>query len=105
VGPRVKALLQRPKVDFEDEDGVEQVDELREVARPTTEERGRLTPVGDPCTDFLDVPDVVLVPEAFHRFTRFGISPVRQFAITMDGVVAAALQLVTDGRLASAGKA
>jgi hypothetical protein len=38
VWSRVKPLIQRGEVDFEDEDAVEQLDELREVPRATAEE-------------------------------------------------------------------
>ena len=64
-----------------------------------------MTWVGDQGSHLLDIPDVVLVPEAFRRFTSFRIAPVRQLAVAVNGVVAAALQLLTDGGLAGAGKA
>jgi hypothetical protein len=48
---------------------------------------------------------VVLVSEAIHRFTSFRIAPVSQLAVAMNGVVPAALQLITNGSLAGAGKA
>src|SRR5688572_23147629 len=64
-----------------------------------------MTLVGDQGSHLLYIPDVVLVPEAFHRFTSFRIAPVRQLAVAMNGVVAPALQLVAHGSLAGAGKA
>src|SRR5687768_2422384 len=64
-----------------------------------------MTAVRDEGFHLLDIPDVVLVPEAFHRFTRLRIAPVRQFSIAMNGVVPASLQLAADRRLARAGKA
>ena len=64
-----------------------------------------MTPVGDQGFHLLDIPDVVLVSEAFHRFTGFRIAPVRQLAVAMNGLVAAALQLIADGSLPGAGKA
>jgi len=64
-----------------------------------------MTPVGDQGSHLLDIPDVVLVSEAFHRFTGFRIASISQLAVAMDGVVAAALQLITNGSLTGAGKA
>ena len=64
-----------------------------------------MTPVGGQGSHLLYIPDVVLVSEAFHRFTSFWIAPVSQLAVAMNGVVAATLQLITDGGLAGAGKA
>ena len=61
-----------------------------------------MTSVGDQGSHLLHIPDVVLVCEAFHRFTSFRIAPVSQFAVAMNGVVAAALQLITYGSLAGA---
>ena len=63
-----------------------------------------MTPVGDQGSHLLYIPDVVLVSEASDRFTSFRIAPVSQLAIAMNGVVAAALQLITNGSLAGAGK-
>jgi len=63
-----------------------------------------MTPVGDQVSHLLYVPDVVLVSEAFHRFAGFRITPVCQLAVAMNGVVAAALQLITNRSLAGAGK-
>jgi len=64
-----------------------------------------MTPVGDQGSHLLNIPDVVLVAEAFHRLTSFRIAPVSQLAVAMNGVVAAALQLITNRSLAGAGKA
>ena len=64
-----------------------------------------MTPVGDQGSHLLYIPDVVLVSEAFHRFTSLRIAPVSQLAVAMYGVVAAALQLITNGSLAGAGQA
>jgi hypothetical protein len=101
----VKPPMQRGKVDFEDKDVVEQIDEFREVPRATAKERGRFIPVGDEGFHFVYVPDVVLVSEAIPRFTGFGIAPVSQLAVAMNGVVAAPLQFIANGSLAGAGKA
>ena len=64
-----------------------------------------MTPVGDEGSHLLDIPDVVLVCEAFHRFTGVRIAPVGQLAVAMNGVIAAALQLIANGRLSGARKA
>ena len=96
VRPLVEPPMQRGKVDLEDEDGIEQTDELREVARAAAEERRRLARVGDKGLHLLDVPDVVLVTEPVHRLTGLRIAPVRQLAVAMDDVMAAALELIGD---------
>ena len=40
-----------------------------------------MTGVGDQGSHLLYIPDVVLVSEAFHRFTGFRIAPVSQLAV------------------------
>ena len=64
-----------------------------------------MTPVGDQGSHLLYIPDVVLVSEAFHRFTSFRIAPISQLAVAVNGVVAAPLQLIANGSLARAGEA
>jgi len=59
--------------------------------------------VGDQGFDLVDVPDVMLVRKAIERFTGFRIALIRQYAVAMNGVVAAPPQLVADRRLAGAG--
>jgi hypothetical protein len=54
---------------------------------------------------FVYIPDVVLMSETIRRFTSFRIASISQFAVTMNGVVAASLQFIADGSLAGAGKA
>jgi hypothetical protein len=51
------------------------------------------------------MPNVVLVCEAIRRFTGFRIASVSQFAVTMNGMVAAPLQLIADRSFAGARKA
>jgi len=51
------------------------------------------------------MPNVVLVCEAFRRFTGFGIASISQFAVTMNGMVAAPLQFIAHRSFAGAGKA
>jgi len=63
-----------------------------------------MTPVGDQGSHLRYIPDMVLVSEAFHRLTSFRMAPVSQLAVAMNGVVAAALQLITNGSLAGPGK-
>jgi hypothetical protein len=101
----VKPPMQRGKVDFKDKDAVEQIDKFREVPGATAKECDRFIPVGDQGSNSVYVPDVVLVSETIPRFTGFGIAPVSQLAIAMNGVVAAPLQFVANGGLAGAGKA
>ena len=50
-----------------------------------------MTSVGDQGSHLPDIPDVVLVSDAFPRITTFRVAPVRQLAVAMNGVVAAAL--------------
>ena len=50
-----------------------------------------LTPLG---SDLLDVPDMMFVGEAIQGLAGFWIALISQFAIAMDGVVAAPSQLV-----------
>ena len=47
--------------------------------------------VGDQRFHFVYIPDVVLVPKTIRRFTGFPIAAICQFAVTMNGVVAASL--------------
>jgi hypothetical protein len=64
-----------------------------------------MTPVGDQGSHLLYIPDVVLVSEAFHRFTSFRIATISQLAVAMNGVVASSLQFIANRSLAGAGKA
>jgi hypothetical protein len=48
---------------------------------------------------------VVLVCEAIRRFTSFRIASISQFAVTMNGMVAAPLQFIADLSFARAGNA
>ncbi len=50
------------------------------------------------------MPDVVFVRGDIPRFPRFRIAYVSEFAVTMNGMVAAPLQSVADRSLAGAGK-
>lgn len=54
---------------------------------------------------FIYMPNVVLVCEAFRRFASFGIASISQFAVTMNGMVAAPLQFIADRSFAGAGNA
>ena len=51
------------------------------------------------------MPNVVLVCEAIRRFSSFRIASISQFAVTMNGMVAAPLQFIADRSFAGAGKA
>jgi len=48
---------------------------------------------------------VVLVCATVSRLAGLRIAPISQLTVAMNGVVAAALQLIAHGRLAGAGKA
>ena len=48
---------------------------------------------------------LVLMSETIRRFTGFPIASISQFAVTMNGVVAASLQFIADRSFAGAGKA
>jgi len=51
------------------------------------------------------MPNVVFVCEAIRRFTSFRIALISQFAVTMNGMVAAPLQFIADRSFAGAGNA
>jgi len=51
------------------------------------------------------MPNVVLLCEALPRFTSFRIAPISQFAVTMNGMVAAPLQFIAARSFAGAGNA
>jgi hypothetical protein len=63
VDAGVDAALQRSAIQFEQEDGVQQVDELMPVARATAEEGLVMALVGDDGEDLVKVPDVVIADE------------------------------------------
>ena len=52
--------------------------------------------VGDQGFYFIYMPNVVFVCEAIRRFTGFRIASISQFAVTMNGMVAAPLQFIAD---------
>lgn len=51
------------------------------------------------------MPNVVLMCEAIRRFTSYRITLISQFAVAMNGMVAAPLQFIADRSFAGAGKA
>jgi hypothetical protein len=61
--------------------------------------------VGDQGLYSIHMPNVVLVCQAIRRFTGFRIALVSQFAVTMNGTVAAPLQFIADRSFAGARKA
>jgi hypothetical protein len=104
VRSSVKPPVQCIEVDIKDEHAVEQAYELREVAGTTTEKRRRVSLVGDQGFHFVYMPEMVFVRGDIPRFPRFRIAYVSEFAVTMNGMVAAPLQFVADRSLAGAGK-
>ena len=99
---RVEPPVQGFEIDVEDEDLIEQVDELREVARAATEEGDALAMVGDQGLHAAHVPDVVFVRCLPRGLTSSRIALIGQFSVTVNGVVAASFQLFTDRGLARA---
>src|SRR3954451_21918360 len=91
---------QRVRVDLQDEEPVEQVEELREVPGPTAEEHHRRVPAGDQRSPLVHVPDVVLVSSTLRRSASLGVALVRKLVVPIDGEVATPLQLPADGSLA-----
>ena len=89
----VRALVEPPvqgvEIDVEDEDLIEQVDELREVARAATEEGDALAMVGDQGLHAAHVPDVVFVRCLPRGLTSSRIALMGQFSVTVNGVVTA----------------
>jgi len=92
----LRALVEPPvqgvAINVEDEHLVEQIDELREVARASAEERDGFLMVCHQSPNSPHVPDVVLVRSGIGRFTSFGVALVRKFPIAVDGLVAAPVQ-------------
>jgi hypothetical protein len=100
----VKPPVQCVEVDIKDEHAVEQAYKLREIPGTTTEKRCRVSLVGDQSFHFVYMPDVVFVRGDIPRLSRFRIAYVSEFAVTMNGMVAAPLQFVADRGLAGTGK-
>lgn len=101
----VEPSLQAVEIDVEDEDFVEQIDELGEIAGAAAEEGDVLVPVGDQALHSTHVPDVVLVRCATCGLTSLRIALKGQFPITVERVVATSVQLSAHRGLASAGNA
>jgi hypothetical protein len=81
------------RVDVEDEDLVEDIEDHVEVAGATAEEGCALLSIGSHRSDAVDVPDVVLVVGRVGRLTCSGFALVGELCVTVDCLVAAALQL------------
>lgn len=105
LGPRCETLVQGFGIDVGDGDFVEEVNEVREVSRPAAEEGYRMGVVGDERLDLVDIPDVIFVASGCERLAGFWIALIGEFPVAVDCLVAAPLQLVTDGGLAGAGNA
>jgi hypothetical protein len=98
----VQPLDQCVYVDVKDEHTVEQVNERRKVPRTPAEEGHRFVAVSDQGLDRLYAPNMVFVRMAVRRCAGLWVALVRKFRITVDGVVAASLQLLAHGCLAGA---
>src|SRR3954453_23332419 len=105
VRSRVKPPVQRGKVDLEDEDGVEEVEKLREVPRSTAEEGDRFPLVRGQGFHSVDIPEVVLVPPTHNRLPGFRVALVGPLAGAMNGLVAPPLEFIANGSLAGPGQA
>ena len=105
----VWSALQPPpqgvRVDIEDENAVEEVNEGVEVPGTTAEEGHRLALVRDQSLDLVHLPQVVLVRAAGDRLPSLRITLIGELPVPMHGVVAAPLQLGTNRGLPSAGDA
>jgi len=97
----VKPLEQGWKIDVEEEHAVEYVKEGIEVPATTAEEGHRLVATSGESLDLLYPPEVVLVPVAVGWCAGHGVALIGEFRIAVDGMVAASLQLLADGRLAA----
>jgi hypothetical protein len=107
VPPVVEPASQGFGVDLEHEDAVEQVNELREVSRSTTQERHRLALICDERLHFVDPPKVVIVngktSDVLHGRPGLRITLVREFAIAVNYVVTAPCQLLANRGFAGSG--
>lgn len=101
----VESLMQGFEINVEDEHLVEQIDELRGVARASAEERHGLLMVCDQRPHSSDVPDVMLVDSGIGRFTSLGVALVRKLPVAVDGLVATPVQLEAHRGLPRSGDA
>lgn len=101
----IEALQERVAVDGQDEDGVEELDEGRVVARAAAEERGLYAQVGYERSYLCHVPQVVVMAAGLHRCAGGRVAAVGQLTIAMDGMVATPEQLVAHRGLAAGGYA
>jgi hypothetical protein len=96
----IKPVMECVAVDVEDEDFIEHVEELVEVAGAPAEESGALVAVGCDGSHEIDVPDVVFVVGGAGGFTCLWVALVREFSVAVDRVVATFLQLAAYRSLA-----
>ena len=96
----IKPVMECVAVDVEDEDFIEHVEKLVEVAGAPAEERGALVAVGCDGSNEIDVPDVMFVVGGVGGFTCLWVALVRQFSVAVDRVVATSRQLAAYRSLA-----
>ena len=96
----IKPVVECVAVDVEDEDFVEHVEEVAEVAGAPAEERGALVAVGCDGSHEIDVPDVMFVVGGVDGVTGLWVALVRQFSVSVDRVVATLRQLAAHRSLA-----
>lgn len=89
----IKPVMECVAVDVEDEDFIEHVEELVEVAGAPAEEGGALVAVGCDGSYEIDVPDVMFVVGGPAGFTCVWVALVREFSVAVDRVVATLRQL------------
>ena len=101
---RSKPPIQRVQIDLENENPVKQVNKADEISGAATEKGDRVALISDQGFDFVNIPNVVLVPKpnvmlvpkAIQRFTGLWIALISQLTVTVDGVVTAPPQFVAD---------
>lgn len=102
----VKASMQCFRVNLQDEDAIEQIDELGKVSRPAAEERHRFPLVCRQRPDFGHSPDVVPVHsdagDPRYWFAGCRITLIGEFTVAVDGVKAAPPQFIAHCGLARA---
>ena len=97
--------MQGVEIDVKDEDLVEQIEKLREVARAAAEEGDGLVLIGHQGTYPTHVPDVVLVHGAVDGLASVGVALVGELPVAVDGLVPAPSQLSADRGLSRARQA
>src|SRR6187431_969288 len=93
-----KTPVQRIQIDLKHENAIHQIDETVGIPGTTAKECCRMGLIGHQSSDLLNVPcpSTMLVSATIYGLAGFGIAPIGQFPVAVDGVVAAPLQFVAD---------